>query len=61
MGIMTAVALMQLAFGWILGAFDEEGGVPPERAYRAAFAVQAAVTLIAILIYAPVRDVKPRG
>ncbi len=61
MGIMTAVALMQLAFGWIVGSFAEDGGVPPERAYRAAFAVQAAVTLIAIAIYAPIRDVRPRG
>ena len=58
---MTAVALMQLAFGWIVGSFAQTAGVPPERAYRAAFAVQAAVTLIAIAIYAPIRDVRPRG
>ena len=61
MGVMTAVACMQLVFGWILGAFAQTAGVPPEHAYRAAFAVQAAVTLVAIAIYAPIRDVRPRG
>ena len=61
MGVMMAVAFMQLAFGWIVGAFAQEAGVPPEHAYRAAFAAQAAVALLAIAIYAPIRDVKPRG
>jgi sugar phosphate permease len=61
MGVMMAVAFMQLAFGWIVGAFAQEAGVPPERAYRAAFAAQAAVALLAIAVYAPIRDVKPRG
>lgn len=61
MGIMSAIALMQLVFGWVIGAFPAEAGVPPETAYRAGFAVQAAVGLVAILIYAPVRDAKPRG
>jgi predicted MFS family arabinose efflux permease len=61
MGVMTAVACMQLAFGSIVGAFAQTAGVPPEYAYRAAFAVQAAAALLAIAIYAPIRDVKPRG
>jgi MFS family permease len=61
MGVMTAIAFMQLAFGWIVGAISGSAGVPPEHAYRAGFAAQAAVTLLAIAIYAPIRDVKPRG
>lgn len=61
MGIMVAVATVQLAFGWIVGLFPADGGVPPEHAYRAAFAAQAAAALAGLLIYAPVRDVKPRG
>ena len=61
MGVMTAVAVMQLAFGAIVGAFPAVEGVPPEYAYRMGFAVQAAMALIGILIYAPIRDVKPRG
>lgn len=61
MGVMGAVAFMQLSFGWIVGAFSQTTGVPPEHAYRAGFAMQAAVTLLAIAIYAPIRDAKPRG
>ena len=61
MGVMTAIAFMQLAFGWIIGAFAQAKGAPPEHAYRAGFAAQAAVTLLAIAIYVPIRDVKPRG
>lgn len=61
MGIMMAVATMQLVFGWIVGAFAHTAGTPPEHAFRAAFAVQAAVALLAIAIYAPIKDVRPRG
>ena len=61
MGVMTAAAFMQLAFGWIVGAFAQTAGAPPEHAYRAAFAAQAAAALLAIAIYAPIRDVRPRG
>jgi MFS family permease len=61
MGVMAAAAVMQLVFGWIVGAFAETAGVPPEHAYRTAFAAQAAVALLAIAIYAPIRDVPPRG
>ena len=61
MGIMLAAAVMQLTFGWIVGAFVQTAGAAPEHAYRAAFAVQAAVALFAIVIYAPIRDVRPRG
>jgi MFS family permease len=61
MGIMAAVAFMQLLFGWIVGAFAHPGGAPPEQAYRAGFAALAAAALLAIAVYAPVRDVRPRG
>lgn len=61
MGIMVSVAAVQLGFGWIVGLFSAVGGVPPEVAFRAAFAAQAAAALAGLLIYAPVRDVKPRG
>ena len=57
MGVMMAVAVTQLVFGWIVGTFVQAAGAPPEVAYRTAFAVQAAATLLAILIYAPIRDV----
>ncbi|HZT46940.1 MAG TPA: MFS transporter [Hyphomicrobiaceae bacterium] len=61
MGIMAAVAFMQLVFGWIIGAFAHGSAAPPEQAYRAGFAALAAAALLAIAIYAPVRDVRPRG
>jgi hypothetical protein len=61
MGLMAAIALMQLAFGWIVGTVSGGAAIPPEIAYRTAFAVQAAVALLALLVYLPIRDVKPRG
>ncbi len=61
MGIMVAIATVQLAFGWIVGLFTDAGGVPPEHAFRVAFAAQATAALAGLLIFAPVRDVKPRG
>ncbi|MGE0769065.1 MAG: MFS transporter [Hyphomicrobiaceae bacterium] len=61
MGLMAAIALMQLVFGWIVG-FVSGAGVPPtELAYRTGFGVQAAVALVAILSYLPISDVKPRA
>ncbi|MEZ5853540.1 MAG: MFS transporter [Hyphomicrobiaceae bacterium] len=61
MGVMMAIASMQIVFGAIVGAFTEPGGTPPAIAYRAGFAAQAAVALVALLVYLPIRDVKPRG
>jgi predicted MFS family arabinose efflux permease len=61
MGIMVAIASVQLGFGWIVELFPIADGASPEHAYRVAFAAQAAVALIGLLIYAPVPDVKPRG
>lgn len=61
LGIMTAIAFSQLAFGWIVGALPATDGVPPEIAYRWAFGIQAALAVVAALIYAPIRDTRPRG
>jgi len=61
MGLMAAIALMQLVFGWIVGAVSGPGAVPTELAYRTAFAVQAAAALLALIVYVPIRDVKPKG
>lgn len=61
MGIMTAIAVSQLLFGWIVGLYPSENDVLPEIAYRAAFATLATLSLIAVLIYAPIKDCKPRG
>ena len=59
MGVMTGIALAQLAFGAVIGLFPEAGGAWPEVAYRAAFAVQAMVSVVAIVLYLPIRDVSP--
>jgi MFS family permease len=59
MGIMTGIAVAQLAFGAIIGFFPEVGGVWPEVAYRSAFAIQAAISVLAIVLYVPIRDVSP--
>ena len=61
MGLMTAIALMQLVFGWIVGTVSGPGAIPTEAAYRTGFAVQAAAAVLAILVYLPIRDVKPKG
>lgn len=61
MGIMTAIAGAQFAFGWVVGTFPAVAGVPPEIAYRSAFGVQAAMALVGLVILGPVRDVHPRG
>ncbi|MEZ5818222.1 MAG: MFS transporter [Hyphomicrobiaceae bacterium] len=61
MGLMAAIALMQLAFGWIVGTVSGPGSVPTELAYRTGFAVQATAALLALLVYLPIRDVRPNG
>jgi len=61
MGIMTAIAVAQFMFGWILSAFPAVAGVLPEAAYRMAFGVQAAVVLIGLIIFLRVPDVRPRA
>ncbi len=61
MGLMAAIALMQLVFGWIVGTVSGPGAIPTELAYRTGFAVQAAAAVLALLVYLPIRDVKPKG
>lgn len=61
MGIMTSIALSQLLFGWVLGQFAADpSGATPEIGYRWAFGAMAALSVVAALIYAPIRDAKPR-
>jgi sugar phosphate permease len=45
------VSVMQIVPGWILGAFPEVNGHPPEGAYRTMFAVLAGTLAIALLIF----------
>ncbi|MDX2159295.1 MAG: MFS transporter [Hyphomicrobiaceae bacterium] len=61
MGVMMAIATMQIVFGGLVGALSAPGGVPPEIAYRAGFAAQAVVAVLALLVYLPIRDVRPRA
>lgn len=60
MGTMTAIASMQFLFGWIVGMFPVTNSFIPEIAYRTAFAVMALVGILALTIYAPIKDVRPR-
>jgi MFS family permease len=61
MGLMAAIAMMQLVFGWIVGTVSGPGAIPTEAAYRTGFAVQAGAAVLAFLVYLPIRDVKPKG
>lgn len=61
MGVMTAIALVQMLFGWILGQWATGAGSVEETGYRAAFAAQSLMALAALAIYFPIKDVKPRG
>jgi hypothetical protein len=45
------VAAMQVAPGWILGAFPPVAGHPPEAAYRTMFAMLAGASLVGIAIF----------
>jgi hypothetical protein len=61
MGLMAAIAFMQLVFGAIVGWLTGPDAIPSELAYRAGFAAQAVVALLAIAVYLPIPDVRPRG
>lgn len=61
MGIMTAIAVMQMTFGWILGLWASGSGIAEATGYRAAFGLQSLLSLAALAFYLPIRDVKPRG
>ena len=60
-GLMLAIAAMQLVFGGIVGWLSTPGSVPPEVAYRMGFAAQSVGAVLALLVFLPIRDVKPRG
>lgn len=45
------VSVMQIVPGWILGAFPEANGHPPEAAYRTMFGVLAATLAVALTIF----------
>ena len=45
------VSVMQIVPGWILGAFPEVNGHPPEAAYRTMFGMLAAVLALALVIF----------
>jgi predicted MFS family arabinose efflux permease len=58
--VMLGVACMQTLSGIIIGAFEPlANGARSESAYRALFAVLAAVLSIAVAIYSRSEDVKP--
>jgi hypothetical protein len=65
LGTMSGVFMLQAATGAVIGLFDAPGGVYPVDAYRAAFAVEALILTLAILVYRrardPVREADVRG
>jgi len=54
------VAVLQSASGVIVGEFSDASGAAGEGAYRAVFGTLAAITLVGLMIYLPVRDVPPK-
>jgi len=62
MGIMTAIAVSQMLFGYVVGLFPAEAsGGSPEVAYRAAFGILAVMAIVSAMIYGPVKDAKLRA
>ena len=61
MGIMTAIAVSQMLFGYVVGQFDVVGTASPEIAYQTAFAVLSCLSALAALVYLPVPDARPRA
>ena len=61
MGVMLAVASMQFVFGLVVGVYPSVDGMLPEQAYRTAFGVHAVVAALAMAIYCPIPDVRPRS
>lgn len=59
MGVMTAIAGVQMSFGWVLGHWAVGDGSVAEAGYRMAFAMQSLLSLLALVIYFPIKDVKP--
>jgi predicted MFS family arabinose efflux permease len=59
LSVQGGVGVLQLATGWLLAAFPATAGRTPETAYSALFLALAALGLIALAVYAPLRDAKP--
>lgn len=55
------VAALQSASGLIVGTFSSTANAAGEEAYRAVFGFLAAVVLMGLLIYLPIRDVQPKS
>ena len=60
LSVFLGVFVIQSASGVIVGAFEAAGAAAPEIAYRAVFGFLAAATLIGVLLYLPIGDVRPR-
>lgn len=56
---MSGVAVMQIATGFLLGAFADESGRIGETGYRIMFAVLAATVVVGAFHYRRTNDVKP--
>lgn len=59
--VMVGVFVIQGISGFVVGAFDSANGAAPEEAYRAVFALLAALTFMALLFYLRIRDVPVRA
>ncbi len=59
MAAIGGVFLLQSASGFIVGALSD-GGAQSEFAYRVVFAFLAGLLAVALLIYAPIADSRPR-
>ena len=59
MAAIGGIFVTQVATGWIIGAFASGDGPLPEIAYRSAFGFLAVMVLLALAVYAGVKDVKP--
>ena len=53
------IAVMQIACGWIVGAFAQPDGLAGEAGYRLMFAFIAVIVAVSLVLYARVPDAKP--
>lgn len=53
------IAVMQIACGWIVGAFTRPDGLASEVGYRLMFAFIAVIVAVSLALYARVPDAKP--
>ena len=61
LSVFIGVSVIQSASGFIVGAYDMVDAASAEAAYRGVFAFLGGATLVATLLYLPIKDVKPRG